>query len=82
MSLSGVRTARPPNNSLECGRLVRQIKKADEPSAPQTNRYKKWSKLLETHRYNRLSLLTSAPGEVRRSWSFKTYSDCKGRYFF
>lgn len=45
-------------------------------------RYKKWSKLLETHRYNRLSLLTSAPGEVRRSWSFKTYSDCKGRYFF
>ena len=44
-----------------------------------TYRYKKWSKLLETHRYNRLSLLTSAPGEVRRSWSFKTYSDCKGR---
>ena len=41
------------------------------------NRYKKRSKLLKTHRYNRLPLLPSDPGGVRRSWSNKTYSECK-----
>ena len=33
------------------------------------------------HRYNRLSLLTSAPGEVRRSWSFKTCFGYKSRNY-
>jgi hypothetical protein len=30
-------------------------------------------KLLTSHRYNRLSLLPSGPGEVHRSWSYETY---------
>jgi hypothetical protein len=34
---------------------------------------KKMGKPLISHRYNRLSLLPSGPGEVHRSWSYKTY---------